>query len=173
MAATGDLVGLSCPPFSRMATRQSRRPALQVLPEVNQMGDRMTSQIEQQASGMQGHLPECFMAARLGVDTYAPDVLAQMKRAGCICDRLRSCEERLRQGWCVSSCGNAHYTIGYEEGLDAARDAVAAQHLRTDDGQILRQGGDWEHAVDRALAAIDALRDQPADQTGYNLPDAR
>lgn len=54
----------------------------------------MTSQIEQQASGLQGHLPECFMAARLGVDTYAPDVLTQMKRAGCICHRLRAREAR-------------------------------------------------------------------------------
>lgn len=120
----------------------------------------MTSQIEQQDSNLQGHLPECLTT------TYDAEVW-------CICDRLRACEERLREGWCISSCGNTHYTIGYEEGLDAARDAVAAQHLRTEDGQILRQGGDWEHAVDRALAAIDALRDQPADQPRYNLPDAR
>ena len=47
---------------------------------------------------------------------------------------------------------------GWSEAIDAARDAVAAQHLRTEDGQILRQGGDWEHALDRALAAIDSLR---------------
>ena len=59
----------------------------------------MTSQIEQQDSNVQGHLPECFMAARLGVDTYAPDVLAQMKRAGCICDRLRACQQRERDLW--------------------------------------------------------------------------
>lgn len=69
----------------------------------------MTSQIEHEASNLQGgqrnasrndgHLPECFMAARLGVDTYAPDVLAQMKRAGCICDRLRACQQRERDLW--------------------------------------------------------------------------
>ena len=139
MAATGDLVGLSCPPFSRMATRQSRRPALQVLPEVNQMGDRMTSQNEQQASDLQGHLPEC--------EAYRNEV-----GGGCICHHVRACEERLRKGWCVSTCGNTHYTIGYEEGLDAAREA--AIRALTDDDGFVRQS-----ELDDVLEYIDALRE--------------
>lgn len=129
-------------------------------------GDRMTSQIEQQASGMQGHLPECFMAARLGVDTYAPDVLAQMKRAGCICHRLRSCEARVRSedddyAYVAAQAEADGRRRGWSEALDAAIGVVVT----------------WQ--ADRALppftallAALNALRDQPADQTGYNLQDA-
>ena len=93
---------------------------------------------------MTDHLPDCDDYAFSGAGFHP-----NCERI-CICRQVRRVEDRV---------------------LKEARDAVAAQHLRTDDGQILRQGGDWEHAVDRALAAIDALRDQPADQTGYNLPD--
>lgn len=32
--------------------------------------------------------------------------------------------------------------------------AVESVYLRTDDGEILRQGGSWENALDRAIAAI-------------------
>ena len=82
------------------------------------------------------HLPECWLSEGKF------DAL-------CMCDRLRACEERLRQGWCVSSCGNTHYTIGYEEGLDAAREAVAG----LDSSDLIYEAD--------ALAAIDALREKP------------
>ena len=126
----------------------------------------MTSQIEQQDSNVQGNLPECFMAARLGVHTYAPDVLAQMKRAGCICDRLRACEERVRSedddyAYVAAQAEADGRRRGWSEALDAAIGVVVT----------------WQ--ADRALppftallAALNALREQPADQTGYKPPDA-
>ena len=63
----------------------------------------------------------------------------------CICRQVRRVEDRV---------------------LKEAREAVA----RTC-GHTKHQGG-RSCAHDDAIAAIDALREQPADQTGYNLPDA-
>lgn len=48
----------------------------------------------------------------------------------------------------------------WNEGLDAAWKAVNSCHIRLDNGEILRQGGDWEHAIDKACRAIHALREQ-------------
>ena len=126
----------------------------------------MTSQIEQQASNLHGHLPEC--PAPL-CDAGAPNAECmgwEDCHHLCCCDALRACEGRLREGWCVSTCGNTHYTIGYEEALDAAREAVTRTCGHT------KYEGCSPCLHDDAIAAIDALRDQPADQTGYNLPDA-
>ena len=50
--------------------------------------------------------------------------------------------------------------------LDAAREAVMRTCGHT------KYEGCSPCLHDDAIAAIDALRDQPADQTGYNLPDA-
>ena len=134
----------------------------------------MTSQIEQQDSNVQGHLPECFMAARLGVDTYAPDVLAQMKRAGCICDRLRACEERVRledddYAYVAAQSESEGRWRGWSEALDAAREVVAALESNPE----LEIDWDRDYAVDPsgatrnrrvwlrdAVAAIDALREE-------------
>lgn len=90
----------------------------------------MTSQIEQQESGLQGHLPECYQSEG-------------KFDGGCICHRLRSCEAR---------------------SLDAAWQAVAQECSTYPDlcGQCRAN-----------VYAIEALREQPADQTGYKLPDAR
>jgi len=110
---------------------------------------------------MTDHLPECL--------TPMYDA-----KAWCICNELRACEERLREGWCVSTCGNTHYTIGYEEGLNAAREAVA--DARTWPARVPYPASSGFYAIvikDDALAAIDALRDQPADQTGYKAPNVR
>ena len=123
-------------------------------------GGVVTSQIEQQASGLQGHLPECFMAARLGVDTYAPDVLAQMKRAGCICNRLRACEQRVRMedddyAYVSAQAEADGRRRGWVEALDAAREAVAASS-----GHYDLCICDECYGTDAALAAIDALREE-------------
>ena len=48
----------------------------------------------------------------------------------------------------------------YNEGIDAAWKAVNGCHLILNSGDILRQGGDWENAIDKACCAIDALREQ-------------
>ena len=76
----------------------------------------------------------------------------------CICDRLRACEQRVRQdeqqkirsahltGIQVSEVNKA-YVSGYKRALDAAREAVAALHI------------DYPSGVTAALAAIDALRE--------------
>ena len=59
---------------------------------------------------------------------------------------------------------------GWSEALDAAREAVPHDEgcLANDPDADERDCNCWRP---QALAAIDALRDQPADQTGYNLPD--
>lgn len=68
------------------------------------------------------HLPECFMAATLRVDTYAADVLAQMKRAGCICNRLRAREARV-----LDAARNAVQGLNCPEcSVDAALAAIDA-----------------------------------------------
>ena len=57
----------------------------------------MTSQIEQQASGLQGHLPECpvpEMDGLWGLPLHPEDA-----EINCICDRLRACEQRERDLW--------------------------------------------------------------------------
>lgn len=52
------------------------------------------------------------------------------------------------------------WSEGYAAALNDAWEAVDACHLRLDNGETLRQGGDWENAVDRALRAIEGLRGQ-------------
>ena len=120
-------------------------------------------QSEQQDSILQGHLPECPTTT----DPHGLDD-GYACPCECQCEILRACEERLREGWCVSTCGNTHYTIGYEEALDAAREAVAKE---AEHGPLysVRNSGDaqrgWDAMSRHALAAIDALRenaDRPA-----------
>lgn len=93
---------------------------------------------------MSEHLPECPTTT----DPHGLDD-GYACPCECQCEILRACEERLREGWCVITCGNTHYTIGYEEGLDAAREAVAGVGVRKDTSYDMRV---------QALAAIDALR---------------
>lgn len=123
-------------------------------------------QIEQHDSDLQGvqrndsrndsHLPEC---------PVSPAEVAARKndghpRALCICDRLRACEQRVKE---ESARGFAPFLItsplnhdilcqmSYNAGLDAAREAVATT------------GGSMWIGKAETLAAIDALRatDQP------------
>ena len=102
---------------------------------------------------MTDHLPEC--------PSSSSDPLA----ADCQCHRLRACEQRVREeesrnvigSVSLAAIGEANmqqYQLGYSEALDAAREAIAA----------LDMGRDVRFSVDvraDALAAIDALRDQP------------
>lgn len=102
------------------------------------------------------HLPECFNGRQ---------------RSGglpCICDRLRACEERVNSSnltlWNRTKEEARHmidaglgiaWKDGFKEGLDAAREALAA--IQGDNSGLLPR---W---VKRdALAAIDALKGEHA-----------
>ncbi len=83
------------------------------------------------------HLPECPVPdMQVSRGALHPDDAD----ANCICEELSACEQRV---------------------LNAACDAVIGCHLKLDSGEILRQGGDWENALDNALHALDALRGTP------------
>jgi len=108
------------------------------------------------------HLPEC-------VDAMIPDF--HNERWVCICAPLRACEQRVTERWeSLHGWGESYayktgsdngFDVGYAAGLDRAREAVDSLHLRLNSGEILRQSGDWENALDKALRAIDALRGDP------------
>lgn len=100
---------------------------------------------------MNEHLPEC-------VNAMIPDF--HNERWVCICASLRACEQRVEETWSAIA-GRYQYAEGYVAALDAAREAVVSCHLRLDSGKILRQGGDWENAIDKACRAIDALQTKP------------
>ncbi len=122
-----------------------------------------------------GHLPECDdwrIGARRGV-------------RACICDRLRACEERVREGRVSAAtltyrrgyaAGQADmreylladdthsYTYGHRAALDAARDAVEELGKRHPKWDLMSTHYEdcWKHhsecALTLALAAIDALK---------------
>lgn len=92
---------------------------------------------------MTDHLPECCM----NMTDAPPD-------GHCICDRLRVCEQRVREeerrnvigSVSLAAIGEANvqqYHLGYAAALSAARDAVKQA---------------WVDSPADALAAIDALR---------------
>ena len=107
---------------------------------------------------MTDHLPEC----------YWPDT---PERAICICDRLRSCEQRVTERWeSLRGWGESYayktgsdngFDVGYAAGLDRAREAVAETQRwhefswGMDDDEC----GEYVKA-EEALAAIDALREE-------------
>ena len=49
-------------------------------------------------------------------------------------------------------------TLAYQKALRDAVAAVQGVYCATDSGEILRQGGTWENALDRAVAAIEDLQ---------------
>ena len=49
-------------------------------------------------------------------------------------------------------------TLAYQKALRDAVAAVQSVYCTTDSGEIVRQGGTWENALDRAIAAIEALQ---------------
>lgn len=99
---------------------------------------------------MSEHLPECFEAW-------------QIARKCNICDALRACEERVARAFHVVRRDDVaeweklsldNFDAGYADGLNAAREAVAA--LATE--RELRSPSGLEVDVRAALSAIDALR---------------
>ena len=96
------------------------------------------------------HLPECIYTP----EWFDPEQNIIWDGKPCICDRLRACEQRV-----LSVAGPHNYSRGrkdgYANGVQAARDAVAAASLRI-------PYEDRRHVyLDDALAAIDALRGEP------------
>ena len=96
------------------------------------------------------HLPECGA-------TFISDP--------CICPWLRACEQRVREeesrnvigSVSLAAIGEANlqqYQLGFSEGLDAAREAVASMVIET--------VGNSAATVDQALAAIDELCNPPS-----------
>ena len=82
---------------------------------------------------MSNHLPECDYTG--GYNEV------------CLCNRLRACEQRvLESEACLALCADHNY----QQGLDAAREAVASMVIET--------VGNSAATVQQALAAIDALR---------------
>lgn len=110
----------------------------------------------------ESHLPEC------------PSAPYPIGDQVCICDRLRACEQRVREeeqshvigSVSLAAIGEANaqaHRNGYVAGLSAARDAVVREFGPP------RLHPDWQNCDDRdhscyllqdALAAIDALRDE-------------
>ena len=93
---------------------------------------------------MNNHLPECYQSeGKWG--------------GGCICIRLRACEERVEESmdraW--EKFSRDQFDAGYAAALDAAREAVAALKIGVlTTGTLLLKRED-------ALVAIDALREKP------------
>jgi len=95
---------------------------------------------------MSDHLPECIaLVIRMEYDD-----------AFCICPEIRACEQRVLAS-CALKDGDL-YADGYDNALDAAREAVAAE-LGWEDvdpsDDYKPHTAIWKF---RALAAIDALR---------------
>lgn len=93
---------------------------------------------------MSDHLPDCFLSEPWNATTN-PQV--------CICDRLRACEQRVADDIWGAIREGSQYKSGFEGGLDAARDAVAAVSVG---GQHFWAVG-FRDGTEQALAAIDAL----------------
>ena len=100
---------------------------------------------------MTDHLPECLNDD----DTYG-------WRRWCICDELRACEQRIRladddYAYVAGQAEADGRRRGWNEALDAAREAVKGVNWFNDEGKMLNA----IVATADALAAIDALREKP------------
>ena len=93
---------------------------------------------------MTDHLPECGYGIELSFDGLIQPA------EPCICDRLRQCEQRVADEIWGALREGSQYKSGFEGGLDAAREAVAA----LDDGTTIPASD----GIFEALDAIDALR---------------
>lgn len=101
------------------------------------------------------HLPDCIYTP----ERFDPEQNIVWDGKPCICERLRACEQRVRDeeraGAPVAMIELAGYSRGYAAGVQAAREAVAAiPHWDEDSGESLFRACD----KDNVLAAIDALR---------------
>lgn len=122
---------------------------------------------------MTDHLPECpvvtytkvidavFVLPRTDLSTTNLGKTVTVTEGDCICDRLRACEQRIREDD-KNTFLRAAYDTGREDGVNAARDAVAAEF------PLPR----YQSEHDAALAAIDALRagdhSAPSQPCGYS-----
>ena len=106
------------------------------------------------------HLPECGA-------TFISDP--------CICPWLRACEQRVREeesrnvigSVSLAAIGEANlqqYQLGFSEGLDAAREAVVPQNVRS--AYLVSLSPQEQRiavsALELAARAIDALRNPPS-----------
>lgn len=117
---------------------------------------------------MSDHMPECPLLEPCSADTPNHGFCSRQNaicihcERQCICDRLRACEERVFAlhpewtvtGMCKPECAACRrlteliteWEYGYEKGIDAAREAVAALP---------------EYRMrDTCIAAIDELREE-------------
>ena len=110
---------------------------------------------------MNKHLPECGYSPGQpgfgGINSGIPSTQPYLAPSPCICDRLRACEQRIRladddYAYVAGQAEADGRRRGWNEALDAAREAVAALDI----GRDVRYGS---HV--HALAAIDALREKP------------
>lgn len=108
---------------------------------------------------MTDHLPECPLlepcddeVAEHGYCSMQHGVFCIHCQRWCVCDRLRACEQRVRDKHSQPDAYRG-WVKGYAAGLDAARKAVRA--IPMDDMCCMCP-------TDKALtAAIDALREKP------------
>ena len=104
---------------------------------------------------MNGHMPECIYEPQ----HFDPEQNIVWGGKPCICDELRACEQRIRladddYAYVAGQAEADGRRRGWNEALDAAREAVAALDI----------GRDVRFSVDvqaDALAAIDALKEKP------------
>jgi len=102
------------------------------------------------------HAPECDVAIWLerAIETDAPRWLGVPDDVACQCQKLRACEQRVRMedddyAYVAAQAEADGRRRGWNEALDAAREAVASAGVRKDTSYDMRM---------QALAAIDALR---------------
>lgn len=98
------------------------------------------------------HLPECPLATACKHDYYdEPPIQCADCGEECFCDRLRACEKRVADDIWGAIREGSQYKSGFEGGLDAAREAVAALPK-------MKIAGNFPLIdADDAISAIDAL----------------
>ena len=107
------------------------------------------------------HLPECPCPTDDDDPWYCcaecnPNVTPPWER-GCICDRLRACEQRVTHKEFLFDEGDLYrevYRAGYHKGVAAAREVVS-----------------WTQDVDDALDAINALAEMDDPREPKGLPE--
>lgn len=110
---------------------------------------------------MSDHLPECIYTP----ERFDPEQNIVWDGKPCICDRLRACEQRVREDMALQYLVSDREQQEQEErafaaGVEAARDAVDAVppiDQRVDDNGLIS----LVYEKGEILAAIDALRSEP------------
>ena len=102
---------------------------------------------------MSDHLPECTYSPGQpgfgGTTSGIPSTQPYFAPSPCICDRLRACEQRVREEWCEAQ--SESWGQGFNHGL-----LMAARSIRE---QPTQRQEYWVYIRrNEILAAIDALR---------------